>query len=296
MTRVKHAWMMSVGAGVVLQFSGVAWAQDLNSTSGPVGPQLDPEARAPAKSFPTHNADRPSSADSDSIVQHHSVSLDVPRVAYTDTAFGVAPSTLGIAGFGEVRNGVDTESDAHLGGGLRIWGSPVDRLLFVLDAQRNDETDKFAPAITAQVRILGSEKDGWAFGALTRYKAEGFADLGGEMEAGLLGSINGSGLHLDANVVAGADFDGGESDGEALARGGYDVLKFLRLGAEGRFRSRLTGNTELPGHRNWDGFGGPQVLAFADHYFGAVTGGPSTVGISDKLGWSVIASAGGVMF
>jgi len=203
---------------------------------------------------------------------------------------------MGIAGFGEARNGVNTESHAHIGGGLRIWGSPVDRLLFVLDAQRNDETDKFAPAITAQIRIFGSENDGWALGALARYKAEGFAELGGEMEAGLLGSFSRSGLHLDANVVAGADFDGGESDGEVLARGGYDLLKFLRLGAEARLRSRLTGNTALPGHRNWDGFGGAQILAFADHYFGAVTGGPSTVGISDKVGWSVIASAGGVMF
>ncbi|HEX3852597.1 MAG TPA: hypothetical protein VHW01_16630 [Polyangiaceae bacterium] len=45
--------------------------------------------------------------------------------------------------------------------------------------------------------------------------------------------------------------------------------------------------------RSVDNYGIP---AFADHYFGAVTGGANTVGISDKLGWSVIASAGGVMF
>ena len=39
-----------------------------------------------------------------------------------------------------------------------------------------------------------------------------------------------------------------------------------------------------------------EVLAFADQYFGAVTGGPSTVGISDRVGWAVVASAGGAMF
>jgi hypothetical protein len=226
----------------------------------------------------------------------HTAASEVPRIAYTDTAFGVSKATLGAAGFGEARNGVNTEARTHLGGGLRIWGAPIERLLLVLDAQRSDENDRFVPAISAQFRVFGSEREGWALGVLGRYKTEGFAELGGELEAGLLGSISHAGLHLDGNVVAGADFDGGVSDGEALARGGYDVLSFLRLGAEGRIRYRLTGKTELPGNRAWDGFGGAQVLAFADHYFGAVTGGPSTVGISDRVGWSVIASAGGVMF
>ncbi len=225
-----------------------------------------------------------------------SAATEVPRVAYTDTAFGVSKSTLGAAGVGEIRNGVNSETHTHVGGGLRIWAAPIERLLLVLDAQRNDETDKFAPAITGQLRLFGSQQEGWALGVLARYKAEGFADLGGEVEGGFLGSFNRAGLHLDGNLVAGADFDGGVSDGEVLARGGYDVLSFLRVGAEGRIRHRLTGKTELPGSRAWDGFGGAQILGFADHYFGAVTGGPSTVGISDRVGWAVIASAGGVMF
>ncbi|HTA91566.1 MAG TPA: hypothetical protein VK745_18410 [Polyangiaceae bacterium] len=278
----------------LFQYSGVVQAQ--TGTTNSLAPSSDPDAPATPRYFPTHPSDAPALNDANATNAHHSVALDVPRVAYTDTAFGVSPATLGAAGFGEVRNGVNTESNAHLGGGLRIWGSPVERLLFVLDAQRNDETDKFAPAITAQFRIFGGEPDGWALGVLARYKAEGFADLGGEMEGGILGSINRVGFHLDANLVAGADFDGGESDGEILARGGYDVLKYLRFGAESRVRYRLAGRAELPGNRNWDAFGGAQALAAADHYFGAVTGGPSTVGISDKLGWSVIASLGGVMF
>ena len=294
MKRFKKVCVTLVGVSAVLQFTDLASAQEFGASRSAV--DANPDAPTPPRAFPNHAADRPSTANNDALAQHHSVALDVPRVAYTDTAFGVAPSTLGVAGFGEARNGVNTESQAHLGGGLRLWGSPIDRLLLVLDARRNDSTDRFAPALTAQVRILGGERDGWALAALARYKAEGFAELEGEMEAGLLGSASGSGLHLDTNLVFGGDFDGGESDGEFLARGGYDVLNFLRIGAEGRFRSRLSGNTELPGHRSWDAFGGGQILAFADHYFGAVTGGPSTVGISDQLGWSVIASAGGVKF
>jgi hypothetical protein len=228
--------------------------------------------------------------------QHHSVALDVPRVAYTDTAFGTAPLVLGAAGFGEMRGTDNRETQPHVGGGIRLWGSPIDRLLLVITAQRRDSNDQFAPSVTAQVRILGGERQGWALGALARYKTEGFAGLEGEMEGGILGSFNQQRFHVDLNIVAGGDFDGREGDGELLARGGYDVLRILRLGVEGRGRYRLAGSAELPGGRAWDAFGGAQAFAFADHYFGSLTAGPSTVGIVDRIGWSAIASAGGVMF
>ena len=241
-------------------------------------------------------ADRAGSEGSANPPAHHSVALDVPRVAYTDTAFGVGALTIGAAGFGELRGTENPGTQPHIGGGLRLWGSPIDRLLLVFDAQRRDDNDKFAPAITAQVRFLGSERDGWALGALARYKSEAFAGLEGELETGLLASLSQHRFHGDLNVLVGGDFDGGEADAELLGRGGYEVLPFLRVGAEGRARYRLAGTTELPGGRTWDAFGGAQLFAFADHYFGAVTGGPSTVGIVDRLGWSVMASAGGVMF
>ena len=226
----------------------------------------------------------------------HSVSFDVPRVAYTDSAFGVGALTLGAAGFGEARGSANASAQPHLGGGLRIWGSPIDRLVLVLDAQRRDSNDQFAPAVTAQIRIFGSESEGWAVSVLGRYKTEGFASIEGEIESGILVSVSQRGFHFDGNIVAGGDFDGKEGDGELLNRAGYDVLPFLRLGAEGRGRYKLAGKAELPGNRDWDAFGGPQVFAFADHYFAAATGGPSTVGLTDRVGWSVIASAGGVMF
>ena len=240
--------------------------------------------------------DSPSASISPEVAKRHSVSLDVPRVAYTDTAFGVGAATLGASGFGEARGSASAGTQPHLGGGIRVWGSPIDRLVLVLDAQRRDSNDRFAPAVTVQVRILGSESEGWALGALGRYKTEGFASMEGEIESGILISASHLAFHFDGNVVAGGDFDGKEGDGELLARAGYDVLPFLRLGAEGRGRYKLAGTTELPGNRNWDAFGGPQVFAFADYYFAAATGGPSTVGLVDHIGWSVIATAGGVMF
>jgi len=241
-------------------------------------------------------ADEPGLNTDGSAAPHHSVALDVPRVAYTDTAFGVGPGVLGAAGFGEVRGSAAQGSDPRLGGGIRLWVSPIDRLLLVLDAQRRDSNNQFAPAATAQVRIVGSEREGWALGALARYKTEGFATLESEVEAGLLGSVNRNRLHVDLNLVVGGDFDGQEGDGELLVRGGYEVLPFFRVGAEGRGRYRVAGNTDLPGGRTWDVFAGPQLFAFSDHYFGALTAGPSTVAMVDRLGWSAIACAGGVMF
>jgi len=84
--------------------------------------------------------------------------------------------------------------------------------------------------------------------------------------------------------------------GELLDRVGYDVLPFLRLGGEGRARVRFSGDVTLPGGRTWDMFIAPQVLGYYGAFFGALTAGPSTVGIADGVGWLALASIGGVMF
>jgi hypothetical protein len=292
MRKIKLAYAASFGVAVFLQLSEDVCAQQLDPNSS-AAVNLETPLAAPT---PSPEMDRPAEPEPEQKAARHSVAFDVPRVAYTDTAFGSGALTLGAAGFGELRSSSDTSADPHFGGGIRIWGSPIDRLLFVLDAQRRDSTNEFAPAVTAQVRFLGSERAGWALGALVRYKTEGFAELEGEMEGGLLASLSQRRFHGDLNVVIGGDFDGHESDGELLARAGYDVLPFLRLGAEGRGRYRLAGEVDLPGGRSWDAFGGAQAFAFYSHYFGAVTVGPSTVGMVNSVGWSMLASAGGVMF
>lgn len=221
---------------------------------------------------------------------------ETPTVAYTYTAFGVSARTFGAAGYGESRGGFESTPVPHLGGGLRLWASPVDRVTLFIDAEQRDENDKFAPSASIQVRILGNRADGWALGALARYKAEGFADLGGEIEFAALGSYGRRGVHLDGNAVIGKDMDKDESDGEALARAGYDVLTFLRVGGEGRVRYRLSGAAALPGGRNWDAFAGPQVMGFYGAFFGAVTAGPSTIGLTENVGWIAIATVGGAAF
>jgi hypothetical protein len=223
---------------------------------------------------------------------------ETPTVAYTHTAFGVRSGTVGAAGYGESRGGFQSTPPARWGGGLRIWGSPIDRLTLFADAERRDEGNnrRFAPSASVQVRILGDHAHGWALGVLGRYKAEAFAELGGEAEFGVLGSYERRGLHLDGNVVFGKAFEEGESDGELLLRFGYDVLPYLRVGAEGRGRYRMSGDVSLPGGRVWDGFLGPQVLGHYGSFFGALTAGPSNVGIVQQTGWLAILTVGGAAF
>lgn len=253
-----------------------------------LGPSLCSSARA-------QETDSPNQMGTDRGAIEQSAATEVTRVAYAHTAFGASSVTMGGAGFGEAR-GEFQRGTPHLGGGVRVWGSPVDRLTLLADGERRDTTDEFAPSASVQVRILGGRPQGWALAGLARYKAEGFAELGGEAEFGVLGSYGWYHAHLDVNVIVGTAFEESESDAEGLVRGGYDVLAFLRVGGEGRLRYRIAGDVTLPGGRSWDAIVGPQLLGHYEAFFGALTGGPSTVGIVSKVGWAVIATAGGVAF
>lgn len=241
-------------------------------------------------------ADSPPVAERPSGAIEKSAATEVTRVAYTHTAFGTSALTIGGAAFGEGTGAYKGPERPHLGGGVRVWGSPIDRLTILADGERRETTDEFAPSVSLQVRILGSRAEGWALGGLARYKAEGFAELGGEAEFGLLGSYARHHVHFDANAVMGTAFEEQERDIEGLARAGYDVLPYLRLGGEGRIRYRVAGDATLPGARTWDGIVGPQVLGHYNAFFGAVTGGPANVGIVSKVGWAAIATVGGVAF
>ena len=248
-------------------------------------------ASARAQAYDTPVADRTNEAPK------RTIATETPAVAYAHSAFGVSSGTVGGAGYGEA-NGVFQAARPSFGGGVRAWGAPIDRLTLFVDAERRDEASnrRFAPSASVQVRILGSRAAGWALSGLARYKADGFADLGGEVEFAVLGSYARRGWHLDGNVIVGAGFEEGESDGELLARVGFDVLPFLRLGGEGRVRYRLSGDASLPGGRAGDVYAGPQLLGYYDAFFAAVTAGPSTIGVTNDVGWFALASIGGAAF
>jgi hypothetical protein len=181
-------------------------------------------------------------------------------------------------------------------GGARIFGAPVDRLSLVLEADRRVSGD-FAPAASLLVRIAGDRPRGWAFSGLASYRAEGFAEIAGELELAAAFSYARSGWHADSNVMVGVGFEEREVDGELRLRAGYDVTPWLRAGLDGRGRYRLSGERALAGDRTWDATGGPELIFGARPLFLALAGGPSTVGVArGSIGFTTTATLGGALF
>jgi hypothetical protein len=225
-----------------------------------------------------------------------------PIAVYTYRAGGAAAHTVGASAHGVALSSSGQKTTA--GGGLTAWGSPVDRLTLVLDARRDVYLlDHFSPSLAAVVRLLGSPVDGWSLGALAKYKVEGFGtdpngDTESEIESGLLVSFARRGWHLDLNAIAGAGLtDEGEIDTEGRLRFGYDASEAVRVGADGQARWRLAGTGTLPGGRTWDFAAGPQIAIGSGHFFGLLTAGPTTMGITRAgvVGWNGIATFGATM-
>lgn len=258
---------------------------------------------------------RPSAADAVAPpAEPHEIQQEIPLVAYTTSAFGAPRMTMGALGWGGVLGapsasspGTGLVNPVSAGGGARVWGSPIDRLTIVLEVARplDDKACGGAgkPCVAANAakpsasvigRLLGSRKQGWALAAQLTYRTDGFADFGGEIEGSLLFSLARSGLHFDTNVTFGgaADPDEQEADGEVKLRVGYDVTTWLRVGLDGRFRYRLVGAQSLPGNRLGDAVAGPELLFGYKHFFFAMDGGPSTVGVAKGVGGTVLGTLG----
>jgi hypothetical protein len=228
---------------------------------------------------------------------------EVPVVAYTYGAAGAPAGTYGAYLYGTGLGASRQTSTA--GGGVTAWGSPIDRLTLVADAPRDVYLlGHFAPSIAAIARLFGRANEGWSLGALAKYKVEGFGtdpngDLESEIEGGLLLSYGEHrGFHFDLNAITGFGLtEEGEIDTEGRLRLGYDVASMVRVGIDGQGRWRLAGSKALPNGAWWDAAGGPQIVIGTGHFFGALTGGPATMGVTNSgvLGWTLVASLGGAM-
>ncbi len=230
---------------------------------------------------------------------------DAPIVAYTYQATGAVAGTYGAQAYGlgaGARGGVGLAGAKRgvVGGGMTLWGSPVDRLTLVADAPR-DATGNFAPSAAAIVRLLGRPGDGFALGALGKFKVEGFGvgpqnEMESEVEGGLLLSYARAHWHFDANAVTGfGTGDDGEIDVEGRARVGRDV-GIVRVGLDGQARYRAAGTTSLVGGRVGDFSAGPQVMVGDGHWYAAVTAGPSTTNVYSGIGWTGVATLGAAAF
>jgi len=209
--------------------------------------------------------------------------VQMPRLGLTESPFGLAPSTgfLALSGVG-----TSAKSDNKSEGGVRVGFSPLPRLTVHGYAGR-DAKGEFAPSVAAHVRVLGSMEQGAALGLLGQYKAEGFSELGGEVEFGVTGGVRAGRWVLMGNAVVGAgveEKEEGELDGELKLRAGYDVGAGVRLGAEGQARRRFAGPNKLAGGRDWDALGGPQVSWQGAPMLVAMSFGPSTAGVAQGVG------------
>ncbi len=225
---------------------------------------------------------------------------DIPIVAYAYSADGAPAKTVGAYGYGL---GLAAKGqDSALGGGVTVWGSPIDRLTLIGDAP-SDLSGRFTPSVALIGRILGGAAKGYALGALAKWKAEGFGvgphgdEIESEIEGGALFSFESAGFHLDANALfGGGTGPAGEMDAEARLRLGYDVHRLVWLGVDGQTRMRVAGPKTLPNGRIWDFAAGPQVLVGVSHFFGALTAGPTTTGLTtDAICVSAMLSVGGAM-
>lgn len=214
----------------------------------------------------------------------------VLQLDVVDSAFGAAQGSLYV-GFQGL---IESNSTEEPQGGLLVGGAP----LSVLSLQAllgRDGDGRFSPTVTAHLCAWGGADTGHALGVLGRYKAEGFDELGGELEFGLTGAMVTGRAHLDLNLIGGIgveEEEEGEIDIEAKARVGYDLASMLRIGALARGRQRLRGEVPLNGRRNWDVLAGAEVLYWTGPVVLAVSGGPSTVRSQTVGGYVMLTLAG----
>lgn len=249
-----------------------------------------PSADADPHYWPTSPAETPAPAAADDTTPRD-VKVEVPFVAYTQSAFGAHERTVGAQGYGEAHG---DPAQHGFGGGFVVYGSPVDRLTLIGTTERG-LFHEWAPTGTVAFRIAGSVEQGWGLAALARYKMEGFDEAGGEIETGVMFSLSRSRAHLDVNAIGGTgteEAEGGEMDVEARVRAGYDVLPWMRLGLDGQARYRVHGDKALAGGRSGDFVGGPQAMIAFGRFYGAATAGPSTVDVASGIGWTGMLTLG----
>jgi hypothetical protein len=217
---------------------------------------------------------------------------DAPVVALTHSAFGTRANKIGAQAFGF---GQSAAQGSEGGGGLMIHGSPLDRLTLLATGQRYLD-GHFAPSASLAYRLVGSLDQSWALAAMGTYKAEGFAEIEGEVELGVLFSMLQNRWHFDANAVAGGGLEESEEfDAEAKLRAGYDVTDWLRVGADARGRYRLRGDKLLAGERKGDFIGGPQLIAGWSRFYGSALIGASTADVASGVGAAGWLAFGGVV-
>jgi hypothetical protein len=226
------------------------------------------------------------------------VRAELPIAAFAYAAQGAPSGKTGAQGFG--LGLMAPEQRTTLGGGVSVWGAPLERLTIIGDAQRN-VYGNFSPSAAVVVPLLGERRHGWSLGGLGKFKIDGFAsgphrdEVESELELGALISLSESGFHFDLNLIAGRGLgDDGETDTETRLRFGRKLGALFWLGVDGQARLRVSGPRSLPNGRSWDFAAGPQFLVGSAGFFAVLSAGPATMGLlSNNLGFTSTLGIGG---
>jgi hypothetical protein len=133
-------------------------------------------------------------------------------------------------------NGAAKQTTLDMTGEVHIWG-PV-RL--VLQVSNVFETAR--PGIGAAVQFLDERRHGVSSSAYLSYKAEGFSEPEGEIEALVSFGKRLGPVHGTVNLAYGQDPEGNERDGEAALGIHVEPIRGLFTGVIGRYRDALGSN------------------------------------------------------
>lgn len=163
---------------------------------------------------------------------------------------GIVTSTLTYNGASK-----DTTLDFH--GELTVWGP------FRLVLRVDNTTDKARPGIGGAAQFLDETKHGVAASAYFTYKAEGFTEGEGELEALVAFGKQLGPLHGTLNLAYGQDPEGNERDGELSLASHVEVIDGLFTGVTMRYRDGLGSTKEAVAR---DGFGGTSTTLAFDRF------------------------------
>jgi hypothetical protein len=197
---VNGVKLRAVVSGLVASAACVGWIGVARAAIPVTDPVQEPEQGAAAPA--------PSAEPSDQDVR-----TSIPNLVYAYTAYRATAETVGAQAYGL---GVGASGQRGiLGGGISVWGSPIERITLIGDGQRNS-FGNFAPSVA------------------------------------------------------------------------------VRVGVDSQARVRVAGPKVLPNGRIWDVAAGPQLLVGSQRFFGALTGGPTTIGLlSEHVGWQTVLTVGG---
>jgi hypothetical protein len=190
-------------------------------------------------------------------------------------------------------NAASDTTTIDLNGEVQVYG-PL-RLVLRVD----NITHKARPGIGAAIQFLDERKHGVSSSAYAAYKAEGFTEGEGELEALVSFGKQLGAVHSTLNLAYGQDPEGAERDGELALGLHVEPMHGLFTGVVGRFRDALGSNGDKGTGVLRDALGGASAT-YVIGSFGitAMAGyaGVKTVGASGMKGGAAGALSIGAVF